>query len=310
MQQKHKFTIEQQINHMKSQGIKFEISNSDKALNFLTYSNYYFKVKSFAKNYKKNEDTYENLDFAYLRKFSILDTAFRELVLELSLLCEHLMKVLICRSCSQNNDDDGYTVVNNFFNSENSPQLPTSLKRYDEGAFSVYSKPLLDKYRNNMPVWVLVEVLNFGELISFYKFYKTQHNIEKISEFNLYAIKSLRNVAAHNSCILHTLTMPPMGAEDMKTSTTLKNFLYSKGLLSRRGRGREIRIPLIHDFLCLILTFSKLCPNTEIKEKLKQKIFTYFKRCEERSEYFKHETLILQRYFFIKKATQTILRDK
>ncbi|MGG7074524.1 hypothetical protein U5B43_09815 [Campylobacter sp. 9BO] len=102
MQQKKKFTIEQQINHMKTQNIKFDLYDEEKAANFLTYSNYYFKVKSFAKNYTKIDDKYQNLDFVYLRKFSILDTGFRELVLELSLLCEHLIKVLICRSCSQN----------------------------------------------------------------------------------------------------------------------------------------------------------------------------------------------------------------
>ncbi|WP_078388129.1 Abi family protein [Campylobacter pinnipediorum] len=54
-------------------------------------------------------------------------------------------------------------------------------------------------------IWVLIELLNFGELISFYKFYKENYSIEKISVFNLYAIKSLRNIATHNSCILHLI---------------------------------------------------------------------------------------------------------
>lgn len=76
-QQKIKFTIDQQVDHMKKQNIGFGIYSEERARDFLTYSNYYFKVKSFAKNYKKNNDQYESLEFAYLRKFSILDTAFR-----------------------------------------------------------------------------------------------------------------------------------------------------------------------------------------------------------------------------------------
>ncbi|WP_430806768.1 Abi family protein [Campylobacter sp. 9BO] len=171
--------------------------------------------------------------------------------------------------------------------------------------YSVYSKSLLDKYRQNMPVWVLVEILDFGELILFYKFYKKSYNIEKVSIFNLYAIKSLRNVAAHNSCALHTLTIYPTA---MKTSTTLKQILRNKNILSRNEK--EVTIPLIHDFLCLILVFSKLCPNTEIKKILTKKIIIFFKRCEERSEYFEHEPLIVERYKFVKKATFTILSSK
>ena len=59
-----------------------------------------------------------------------------------------------------------------------------------------------------------------------------------------------------------------------------------------------------------IFVFSKLCPNTEIKKILMKKIVTYFERCEERSEYFSNEPLILKRYTFVKKATYRILRKK
>ena len=305
MQQKKKFTIKQQINHMKTQNIKFSLYDEKKAEKFLAYSNYYFKVKCFAKNFTKIDEKYKNLDFAYLRKFSILDTAFRDLTLELSLLCEHLIKVLICRSCSEiNNDDDAYVIVQKYFNEHG---LPSAINRYDEKTYSVYSESLLDKYRSNMPIWVLVEILDFGELISFYNFYQKSYDIDKkVSDFNLYTIKSLRNVAAHNSCVLHTLTIQPK--KKMNTSTTLKQILRNKKILSRKEN--EIKIPLIHDFLCLIFVFSELCPNTEIKRIITKKIIAYFKKCEERSEYFKHERFIVKRYIFVKKATYAILRSK
>lgn len=304
MQQKEKFTIEQQINYMKTQNIKFNLYDEEKATKFLAYSNYYFKVKSFAKNFTKIDEKYKNLDFAYLRKFSILDTAFRDLTLELSLLCEHLIKVLICHTCSQNDDDDGYVIVQKYFYNHG---LPSAINRYDKKTYSVYSKSLLDKYRSNMPIWVLVEILDFGELILFYNFYQKSYDIDKkVSDFNLYAIKSLRNVAAHNSCVLHTLTIPPI--KEMNTSTTLKQILRNKKILSRNEN--EIKIPLIHDFLCLIFVFSELCPNTEIKRKITKKIMDYFTKCEKRSEYFNDEPLILKRYLFIKKATYAILRNK
>ncbi|WP_241433459.1 Abi family protein [Campylobacter fetus] len=113
------------------------------------------------------------------------------------------------------------------------------MNRYDKKVYSVYSKSLLDKYRSKMPIWVLVEILDFGELILFYKFYEKSYSIEKVSTFDLYAIKSLRNVAAHNSCVLHTLTIHPI---KMKISTTLKQILRNKKILSRKEK--EVKIPL------------------------------------------------------------------
>ena len=43
-QQKIKFTIDQQVDHMKKQNIGFGIYSEERARDFLTYSNYYFKV--------------------------------------------------------------------------------------------------------------------------------------------------------------------------------------------------------------------------------------------------------------------------
>lgn len=310
MQQKEKFTIEQQINHMEEQDIKFDLHSKEKAEKFLTSSNYYFKVKAFAKNYEKIDGKYKNLDFAYLRKFSILDTAFRDLVLELSLLCEHLVKTYICYQYSINNMDDGYVIVQKFLNASNNPALkisfPQGLKRYDEGRYSFYTKDLLDKYRQNLPLWVFVEILSFDELIQFYKFYIQEFNVSNnIDSFNLYAIKSIRNIAAHNNCILHTLTIQWI-RRHFTVSQSLIDALKSKGFQTTRTNSK-LKIPMIHDFLCLILTFSNICPHTGIKDIMKNKIDEFFNKCEERNEYFCHNTLITERYQFIKRWAYKLL---
>lgn len=38
---------------MKSKGIKFNIFDEEKALHFLEFNTYFFKLKSYAKNYEK-----------------------------------------------------------------------------------------------------------------------------------------------------------------------------------------------------------------------------------------------------------------
>ena len=165
---------------------------------------------------------------------------------------------------------------------------------------------MLDKYRLDLPIWVFIEILSFGELIDFYKYYIEKYNIRKqdtVDIFDLYTIKSIRNVAAHNNCILHTLTAPPLG--QMELSVKLKNFLQSKKLLSRTKK--EIRIPMIHDFLCLILTYNKLCHSIKTRGIIKSKIEDFLNKCEKHPEYFCSNTLIKERYDFIKHSVIAIL---
>lgn len=54
--------------------------SEEDAKKFLQYNNYYFKLKSYARNYNMNSQTkkYFNLDFAYLVELSKLDMYIRK----------------------------------------------------------------------------------------------------------------------------------------------------------------------------------------------------------------------------------------
>lgn len=49
---KNKITIDDQISHMKSKGIKFNIMSEDDAKNFLSQNTYYFKFNLMVKHLK------------------------------------------------------------------------------------------------------------------------------------------------------------------------------------------------------------------------------------------------------------------
>ena len=51
---KKKLTIDEQIEDLKKKGVTFEIMCEEDAKKFLRYNNYYFKLKSYAKNYPIN----------------------------------------------------------------------------------------------------------------------------------------------------------------------------------------------------------------------------------------------------------------
>ena len=118
---KEKLSIEEQIIYMRDEsGIEFNIVDEDKAKEFLKYNNYYFKIKSYAKNYDKyikgkNTGKYINLEFAYLLEMSKIDMYFRRFILRMTLDIEHLLKTQLLRDFSENKEEDGYNIIKNYF---------------------------------------------------------------------------------------------------------------------------------------------------------------------------------------------------
>lgn len=63
----------------------------------MKHNNYYFKLKSYGKNYDKYLTTakkgqYINLDFSYLQELSILDMYLRKSIISMALDIEHTLK--------------------------------------------------------------------------------------------------------------------------------------------------------------------------------------------------------------------------
>ena len=74
----------QQVRHLKGRGVRFELTDERDAERFLRESNFFFKVKAFAKCFSRytNPDSerfgsYINLDFAYLAEPTRLDQSSR-----------------------------------------------------------------------------------------------------------------------------------------------------------------------------------------------------------------------------------------
>ncbi|MBB6714542.1 Abi family protein [Clostridium gasigenes] len=160
---KNKLTIKEQIIHMKDiEGIKFNISNEHQAEDFLKKSNYYFKVKSYAKNYNKYDKgndigKYIHLEFAYLKELSTLDMHLRKFIIKINLDIEHILKTQLLSDCSENNNEDGYSVVNEFFMKY--PYIEKNISNKNNRN-SVCGE-LIVKYENDFAIWNIVEVLSF-----------------------------------------------------------------------------------------------------------------------------------------------------
>jgi hypothetical protein len=132
---------------------------------------------------------------------------------------------------------------------------------------SSYSHGIAKKYgtRGKMAYWNFLELATFGDIIAFYKYYfielkgSTDATAKRIKPL-LFPAKALRNAAAHNSNLLSGFrqkSKKPVG----RIATFLKNEYKINEVLIDKTR----RIPVIHDFGALMLTYDAIVPEGSSK---------------------------------------------
>ena len=214
-----KLTIDGQINHLKSKGTKFCAKYAeDDARQYLLDNNNYFRLRAYRKNFTKiqfgkDSGMYQNLDFAHLVDLAIIDTRLRNVIIEMCLNIEHFSKVKLIKLITDS-DENGYSIVTDYLTSrrQNQSDSSTNVERIrDEiqrNCNSVYCGDLVNKYnKQGYPIWVFIEVIPFGIFIDFFLFCALKHKCNQMQrEYSmLMEVKSLRNAAAHNNCILNDL---------------------------------------------------------------------------------------------------------
>lgn len=118
---REKLTVDQQVEHLRGSGVRFELCSEGEARAFLSERNFFFKVKAYDNNFDKYTDEghpdlgkYVDLDFAYLVELSRLDRALRSCAMADALDIEHYLKVRLNAAVSGDGDADGYDVVEGY----------------------------------------------------------------------------------------------------------------------------------------------------------------------------------------------------
>lgn len=333
IQNKPKFTVYEQIESMKGNGIRFELFGEDRAAEFLAKRNYFFKVKAFAKNFDKwqMEDgslgPYMNLDFAYLVELSKLDMRLRSFVLSASLDVEHFLKVRINEAVMADPLCDGYGIVSDFLDYDDARKAfmlerriaesdaektakkvallsegilerlsgegdphGSTVEDFDEIrkvvdeltggidlrhveksishlAGSSYSRNVAGKYgeAGSMAVWNFMELVPFGELISFYKYFfiergEVRDRIARKVKPLLFPAKTLRNAAAHNNCILNAMRDRLSKPVGVIAKSLRDDYGYDAELV-----GLTRRVPVVHDLSALLICYDHIVEGPGIR---------------------------------------------
>ncbi|MCR6572518.1 Abi family protein [Campylobacter insulaenigrae] len=290
---KQKLTIDEQLRHLESKGIVFNICEKSKAEVFLQNNNYFFRIKSYTKNYDKNSyKKYINLDFAYLIEFSTLDLYLRRLILSYSLDIEHSLKLILLRHFDTNQKENGYEIVKSFL--KQNPNVNDQISKKKTSASFIQN--LLNKY-SDIPLWTLIEILSFGDFLRFYKFYfkvypdkyfyDTYHQMA-------FCVRILRNASAHNNCMLNTLRIPYN--DNFKPNKQVQSYIKKLNLLSEDTHKHIFNSPLLHDCLVMLVLFNKICTSQAIKNARKKDLLSFFKRCKKHKNYFEKENYFTSRF--------------
>ena len=274
MEESRKLTVPEIIDYCKNQlGIKFELVSEEYVTEFLQKNNYFFRLKIYAEAWADSDKTksgrYIGLDFGHLIELSTIDMFFRKLLLKMSIDFEHYLKVKLVNDCQNNPADDGYKVVQAYFEAYPNVKkvLDSTIKLGD------YSGTWNAKYSEHPAVWNLVEMLNFHDFINFYSFYYDYlgQKCEYTKHFD--SVRRLRNAAAHNVCMLCSFKPQQHFHFDVETSFKL---LQSNLGISPSVITSSLKVPVLNDFAVMLDVYTKLISSKKIKEKTLEELCDFF----------------------------------
>lgn len=309
--QKMKLSVTEQIQHMKEKGIRFDIVSEKEAERFLTTNTYYFKIKSYAKNYEKyhgtdKKGTYVNLEFAYLQELSTLDMHIRHFIMALSLDLEHAAKVGLLNDFNKSGDD-GYTIVDLF--KRQYPDIDNKINDKKNNSFCI---DLVNKYnQGDFAIWNIVEVLSLRDFLNLYRVFYEKYP-ECQTRINLFypfqSVRRLRNAAAHSNCLINSLDKP-YTLDEVNINRKVSSFVSKVPGIDNTSRVNHMSNPVIHDFVTLLYMFDIVIESDGIRkhylDTLNQLINV---RMLKNKDFFKSNNGIRYTYSFVKKIVDYLIQ--
>lgn len=262
-------TSQQLVERLKAQGVTFRLCSETEATRYLDNENNYLRTASYRKLYPRQLEgghigDYINLDFGSLMALSSLDRQLREVFLAISVDVEHFARVKILRQALAKGED-GYAVVRDFYTSlnhkrEHSIKGDLAKRSRDDGERDAYAGDLIAHYHDDMPVWVLIEVIEFGTLLTFYKFCAGRWYDAKMEQehYVLKSVKALRNAAAHNHCVINGFA-PGTPAPDYHTNALITEALNAAGMRRTKSRRAKLANLRVAQMAATLYALNAIC---------------------------------------------------
>lgn len=311
---KPRLSVEEQIQHMKEQGIRFDITNEEQAINYLRNNTYYFKLKAYGKLYDRYKDPekadkYINLDFACLQDLSVIDANIRKLILKISLDIEHYLHTALIRDFNRTKDD-GYTIVDEFL-CMNPEHYRAFFNQNREGKAC---SNLIRKFEGNFALWNVVEVLGLGDFQQLYAYFYSKYGDALYGrnrgpyQYLINPMRVLRNAAAHNNCLINNLITPYVAPDRFNNNPEVASYFGRKGIKNTTLQTNMSK-PLIHDFCVMLYLYHLVAPANAQIYMFGEIDDLFVNRMRKRAEYYQTNSVLLSAYNFLNQAIETLSND-
>lgn len=322
MYEKRIMTSEELVYMMKNEkNITFKYMSEDTAKDYLQRHNNYFRIASYRKNYDKslqgeNAGKYIALDFAYLSELATIDMHLRFLVIKMCLDIEHSLKVKLLSDITNNEFEDGYEIVKVFLSQNEWITHDIYYKRHSsyvgdlinkyftfETHISNNNRVIFDSVEVRCPIWALMEIIGFGELVKFLDFYYEAYPDTKYFSIGvLNSVKSLRNACAHNNCVIHNLRKGYT-----KPTREISTFISEIEAISKSERKSKLSIRPLYEIVSLLYLYSKIVFDPVKKYRLKEVEELVCVRMIKHKDYFEDQQIIKASYSFLKKVVDFLV---
>lgn len=220
--------LDEQVDILKSRGLIF--TNEIKAKDYLLKNNYYNVTNMYSKFLCDDVDKYiVGADFSEIVAIHIFDKELKNILIKNALIIENVFKSVISYRYSEETKNQGsFPYLNKYGYDLSDPfkyakeiaelvKIIENKKRHSNTSVSHYLKR-----HNDVPIWVLINYMDFGQTINFYRNLNNtiKHKIARdLNDFaNSYLnpsdeirldfkdyevivdnIKNIRNISAHNN---------------------------------------------------------------------------------------------------------------
>lgn len=312
---KPKRTSEELVRMLKiEKGVTFKYTSEEKAEHYLSDVNNYLRTAAYRKNYQKYQNgksligKYIDLDFAYLQELSTIDMHLRNIITKMCIDIEHDLKVKLLKDLETNINEDGYAIVDTFLAGN-----PYIVSKIEAASASPFTGDLIKKYftvkrvfnqqkgRNenkiinyDCPVWVLMELLTFGDFIHFYEYYYGVYGSQPINTPLINLVKSLKNGCAHNNCIIADLN-----AGSSIAPSEISKMVNKIPNIKQNQKKKKLSCRSILEFVCMLYVYDDVVSEKVKRNRVIELKALFTERIPEKRGFFRKNQLISSSYKFV-----------
>ena len=281
---KPKLSIEQQVAHLKAMGVKFEGCSEEDARAYLSRECDFYELTSYRKLFAKrqggeHDGEYANLDFAQLVAFAELDEMLRDTLLLLTRQIEHYQATRLNFAIDERDDEDGYSIVEDFLASLRPDSRAYVEREFERSAFNTYTHGVHEKYNADKSAWAFLKVASFGSLVDFTRFCGRRWGDKELSgsHYNMKRVKSVRNCAAHGSCVINSFAE---GANAERSASREVHEAATKTGVSKAARQKWLRNAAVQEIATTLVVYSEVVPEGKARRQGCSRLKAFFEEVD------------------------------